>query len=197
MTADGRIEIMIASSVYGYEDQINQICGIFEQMGYQPISSHYKTMLVDPALSNMQNCLNAVESCDIFLGIIRPFYGSGVIDQTSITHEEMKKAIELKKPHWFIAHRDIRVARTLLKQYRFNADHTRNNDFVYRSTNILDDIRVVDMYEDTIQNDIPVEERVGHWTDEFFDINDIIKVVQTQFADTGRILQIIEKMKAL
>jgi hypothetical protein len=197
MTVDGRIEIMIASSVYGYEDQINQICGIFEQMGYKPISSHYKTMLVDPTLSNMQNCLNAVEKCDIFFGILRPYYGSGIIEETSITHEEMKKAIELKKPHWFIAHRDIRVARTLLRQYRFNADKTKNRDFVYKSNKILDDIRVVDMYEDTIQNDISVEERVGHWTDEFFDINDIIKVVQTQFEDTKRILQIIEKMKAL
>ena len=33
MTADGKIEIMIASSVYNYEDQINEICGILEQMG--------------------------------------------------------------------------------------------------------------------------------------------------------------------
>tara|TARA_R110002051_G_C8725131_1_gene497229 strand:+ start:804 stop:1397 length:594 start_codon:yes stop_codon:yes gene_type:complete len=197
MTADGKIEIMIASSVYGYEDQINQICGIFEQMGYQPISSHYKTMLVNPALSNMQNCLNAVDGCDIFFGILRPVYGSGVIGATSITHEEMKRAITLKKPHWFIAHRDIRVARTLLKQFRFNEDKTKNAGFKYKSTKILDDIRVIDMYEDTIQNDIDPEERVGHWTDEFFDINDIIKVIQTQFADTDRILQIIEKMKAL
>lgn len=197
MTADGKIEIMIASSVYGYEDQINQICGLFEQMGYQPISSHYKTMLVDPGLSNMENCLNAVESCDAFFGILRPFYGSGVIAETSITHEEMKRAIALKKPHWFIAHRDIRVARTLLKQYRYNADKSKKEGFKYKPTKILDDIRVIDMYEDTIQNDIPVEERIGHWTDEFFDINDIIKVVQTQFADTDRILQIIEKMKAL
>lgn len=197
MTADGKIEIMIASSVYGYEDQINQICGLFEQMGYQPISSHYKTMLVDPGLSNLENCLNAVESCDAFFGVLRPFYGSGVIEETSITHEEMKCAIALKKPHWFIAHRDIRVARTLLKQYRFNADTSKNVDFAYTRTSILDDIRVIDMYEDTIQNGVPIPERVGHWTDEFFDISDILKVIQTQFADTDRILQIIENMKAL
>ena len=53
------------------------------------------------------------------------------------------------------------------------------------------------MYEDTIQNGVPIPERVGHWTDEYFDITDIIKVIQTQFADTDRILQIIENMKAL
>jgi hypothetical protein len=39
-------------------------------------------MLVDPILSNMQNCLNAVENCDIFFGILRPYYGSGIIEET-------------------------------------------------------------------------------------------------------------------
>jgi hypothetical protein len=30
MTEDGKIEIVVASSVYGYEDQLNHICGLFE-----------------------------------------------------------------------------------------------------------------------------------------------------------------------
>lgn len=114
MTADGKIEVMVASSVIGYEDQVERVCGLFEQMGYHPISSHYKTMPVDPSKSNLENCLTAVENCDVFFGIIRPFYGTGVIGATSITHEEMKKAIELKKPRWFVAHRDIRVARVYI-----------------------------------------------------------------------------------
>ena len=62
---------------------------------------------------------------------------------------------------------------------------------------MLDDIRVIDMYNDTIQNDIPPEERVGHWTEEYFDLDDIKKVIQTQFCDQDRILDIIEKMKML
>jgi hypothetical protein len=197
MTADGKIEIMVASSVYGYEDQINQVCGLLEQLDYHPISSHYKTMPTDPSKSNLENCLEAVENCDAFFGIIRPYYGSGIIGDTSITHEEMKKAIEIKKPRWFVAHRDIRVARTLLKQYRFNEDDTPNAAFTYRSTKLMDDIRLIDMYEDTIQNNIPPEERVGHWTDEYFDFNDIKKVIKTQFGNYARSLDIIEKMKAL
>ena len=132
MTSDGKIEIMVASSVYGYEDQLNQICGLFEQMGYHPVNSHYKTMPTDPSKSNLENCLVATQNCDAFFGILRPFYGSGIIGDTSITHEEMKLAINLKKPRWFIAHRDIRVARVLLKQYMFNGDGTRNNDFQYQ-----------------------------------------------------------------
>ncbi|PQJ17029.1 DUF4062 domain-containing protein [Nonlabens tegetincola] len=197
MTADGKIEIMIASSVYGYEDQLNQICGLFEQMGYHPVNSHYKTMPTDPTKSNLDNCIEAVNNCDVLFGVLRPFYGSGVIGDTSITHEEMKRAIELKKPRWFVAHRDIRVARVLLKQYRFLPNGDPNPDFAYARTKLMDDIRVINMYDDTIQNDIPPEERIGHWTDEFFDLNDIKKVIQTQFTDIDRIQGIIDKMNDL
>ncbi len=197
MTADGKIEIMIASSVYNYEDQINEICGILEQMGYHPISSHYKTMPTDPSKSNLENCLIAAQKCDAFFGIIRPFYGSGIIGATSITHEEMKTAIALKKPRWFIAHRDIRVARELFKQYRYLPNKDLNPAFVYQPTKLLDDVRVIDMYNDTILNDINPEERIGHWTEEYFTIQDIKKVIQTQFHDKERILDIIYKMNAL
>lgn len=197
MTADGKIEIMIASSVYNYEDQINEICGILEQMGYHPISSHYKTMPTDPSKSNLENCLIAAQKCDAFFGIIRPFYGSGIIGETSITHEEMKTAIALKKPRWFIAHRDVRVARELFKQYRYLPNKDLNPAFVYQPTKLLDDVRVIDMYNDTILNDINPAERIGHWTEEYFTIQDIKKVIQTQFHDKERILDIIYKMNAL
>ena len=197
MTEDGKIEIVVASTVYGYEDQLNQICGLFEQMGYQPISSHYKTMPTDPSKSNLENCLIAVENSDAFFGVLRPFYGSGIIGYTSITHEEMKRAIELKKPRWFVAHRDIRVARELFKQYRYMPDKSTNPAFTYHPTKLMDDIRVLDMYNDTILNDIDPAERIGHWTDEFYNFKDIEKVIQTQFTKKERILDIIRKMKTL
>lgn len=197
MTEDGKIEIMVASTVFGYEDQIDQVCGLFQQMGYHPVNSHYRTMPTDPSLSNLENCLEAVRKCDAIFGIIRSYYGTGIIGPTSITHEEMKLAIHLKKPKWFIAHRDIRVARVLLKQYMYNGDGTTNNGFQYHSTKLLDDIRLIALYNDTIQNDISAEERVGHWTEEYFNLKDIIKVIQTQFTDQARILDIIQKMKAL
>ena len=188
---------MIASSVYGFEDQIKQICGLFEHMGYHPVNSQYRTLPTDPSKSNRDSCLEAVRKCDVLFGIIRPFYGTGIIGNDSITHQEMKLAITLKKPRWFVAHRDIRVARVLLKQYMFNEDGTVNAGFQYIPTKLLDDIRVIQLYNDTIQNDVPPEERIGHWTEEYFELDDIIKVIQVQFADQNRIWNIIEKMKAL
>ncbi len=197
MTPDGKIEIMIASSVYGYEDQLNQICGLFEQLGYQPVNSHYKTMRTDPSKSNLDNCLEAVRASDALFGIIRPEYGTGIIGDRSITHEEMKLAITLKKPRWFIAHRDIRVARVLLKQYMLKLNGEPRASFTYKATKLMDDIRSIDLYNDTIQNNIPADERVGHWADEFFQISDILKVIHTQFNDQNRIQEIITNMNAL
>jgi hypothetical protein len=195
MTHDGKIEIMIASTVYFFEDQLNWICAFFEELGYKPVNSHYKTIKIDPAKSNKDICLETVRNADCLFGIIRPFYGSGKIGDTSITHEEMKLAIVLKKPHWFVVHRDVRVARELLKQYMYDKAGNPKRAFKFRPTKIFDDIRLIDLYNDTIQNGVPPEQRIGHWTDEYLEIDDIIKIIKTQFSDKNRILDIIEKMK--
>jgi len=107
----------------------------------------------------------------------------------------MRKAIELKKPRWFIAHRDISVARQLLKQYMFNQGGTINPDFQYRKNAVLDDIRVIQLYNDTILNNLPPQERVGHWVDEYFKLIDILTCIETQFKDKVRIKEIVEQMR--
>ena len=92
---------MVASTVYGFEDQISQIVAQLNTLGYEVLNSHYGSIKVNPRLSNLKNCLNAVEECDLFFGIIRPYYGTGNIGNKNITFEEIKKAIRLKKPYWF------------------------------------------------------------------------------------------------
>ncbi|MBE9468500.1 MAG: hypothetical protein IMY72_09325 [Bacteroidetes bacterium] len=57
----------------------------------------------------------------MFLGIIRPFYGTGNIGEKNITFEEIKKAIELKKPYWFLVHRDVVFARLLFEKLKLES----------------------------------------------------------------------------
>jgi len=67
--------------------------------------SHKGTMPVFSNKSAFENCIQAVEKCDLFLCLITPYYGSGVDgDGLSITHQELKNAIDLKKPRWLLAH---------------------------------------------------------------------------------------------
>lgn len=191
---DAPLKIMVASTVYGFQDQIEQICATLSGYGYMVWNSHIRTIPLNPGMSNPQNCLEAVQNCDVFFGIIRPRYGAVVEGDISITHQEIRRAIELRKPRWFIAHRDITVARQLLKQYMFDQDGNINPDFDYRRTDIMDDIRVIDLYNEAIMNNVPPEDRVGHWVDEFYRVGDILRCLETQFSNPNRVREIVNQM---
>jgi Domain of unknown function (DUF4062) len=190
-----KIRVMVASTVFGFEDQIEQVCSTLQGYGYEVWNSHTKTIPVHPGLSNTDNCLRAVESCDVLFGILRPRYGAVPGGELAITHQEMLHAIHLKKPRWFIAHRDISIARQILKQYMYLADNLPNPSFTFQRTQVLDDIRLVEQYNDTILNDIPANERIGHWVDEYFRLGDILGCIKTQFSDPKRVNEIIEQMR--
>ena len=64
-----RLKIMVGSTVYGFEDQLSQIVAYLSNLGYKVLNSYHGSVKVNPHLSNLENCLNAVEECDLFLGI--------------------------------------------------------------------------------------------------------------------------------
>ena len=127
---DRKIKIMVGSTVYGFENELYQIVALLQTLGYEVLNSHVGTIKVNPKLSNLENCLNAVDECDLFLGNIRPYYGTGNIGEKNITFEEIKRAIELKKPYWFLVHRDVVFARKLFTKIK-DADKlvVRSNNF--------------------------------------------------------------------
>lgn len=53
--------IMLITSVYGFENKISQICTLLKDLGYNVWDSHLGTGRVNSALSNLENCLKAVE----------------------------------------------------------------------------------------------------------------------------------------
>lgn len=97
--------------------------------------------------------------------------------------------------NWFIAHRDINIARLLLKQYMYLEDgKTLNPKFSFKRTEILDNVGVIHLYNDAIKNDVAPNDRVGHWVDEFFRPDDLFKVIDTQFRDIDRVREIVREM---
>jgi hypothetical protein len=187
------IKIMVGSTVYGFEDNLSQVVATLKTLGYNVINSSSCTVKVDSDLSNLENCLLAVEECDLFLGIIRPYYGTGNIDGKNITFEEFKKAIELKKPYWFLVHRDVTFARKLLKKIKCKEDekHTlqvEKNDFF--------DDRCIEIYEYVTKNRIPIEDRNGNWAQEFNRLDEMLTYINTQFSDKDFIDRILSKKRA-
>lgn len=116
MMEDGKIySVMISSSVNGYEDQLLRIEAEFKTLGYAVVMSMSGTMKVDPRLHNFDNCMKAVEECDLFFGIIRPDCGTGRVGQESVTFQEFKHARECHKPCWYVIDNRIKAYKNLLK----------------------------------------------------------------------------------
>lgn len=173
-----KLKIMLGSTVYGFEDQLSQIVAQLQLLGYEVLNSHNGSIKVNPKLSNLENCIKAVEECDLFLGIIRPFYGTGNIGDKNITFEEIKKAIELKKPYWFLVHRDVVFARELFKYLTL-----KSGDEIVVSKNKLFDPRTIKIYEYVIENHIPVTLRNGNWAQQFYRLDEMMTYINTQFTD--------------
>jgi hypothetical protein len=185
---------MVASTVYNFEASLEQICGILSGFGYVVWNSRLGTMPLDPALSNMDNCLKAVRDCDLFLGIVRGQYGSGIVGPRSITHEEIRLAVQLVKPRWFLVEGNVTLARQLLKPYMFKRNGTRTK-FKLKKNSVIEDLRVIDMYNDAIQNDIPATDRRGHWAQTYSRQSDVLTFLDTQFKDVNRIRKICADME--
>jgi Domain of unknown function (DUF4062) len=193
MSASPKLKLMIASTVYNFEDQLRQICAVLGGFGYDIWNSHIGTIPVNPKFSNLENCMRAARDCDLFLGIVRPFYGSGLIGQRSITHEEFRVAIKRKKPRWFLVHHDVTFTRQLLKAHMFRPNGARTA-FKLKRNPVLDDLRVIDLYNDSIQSNVPPSKRKGHWTQEYIHIQEALQYIDSQFKDVRRIRRIRREM---
>lgn len=181
------LTIMVSSSVYGIEDFLDQVFAVLESFGYEVWMSHKGTIPLNPGKSAFDNCLEAVERCDLFLAIITGWYGSGAaLGEMGITHRELLRAIELDKPRWFLVHHDVKVARLLLNQFRFNDDGSPK-PIDFKRTPILSDIRVLDMYDAATRNDLPLPQRTGNWVQEYSSKGDALRFINTQFGDPARL----------
>lgn len=187
-SAAQRVKIMVGSSVYGFEDNLSAIVAQLTTLGYDVLNSHHGSIQVNPHLSNLDNCLQAVKDCDLFLGIIRPYCGTGTIGDKNITFEEIKEAIRLKKPYWFLVHRDVVFARTLFKKITL-----KSGDAIVLEKNRFFDMLSIEMYEYVIQNHVPVTLRNGNWAQEFYRLDDMMTYINTQFSSREFIDNVLKK----
>ncbi|MBN2565719.1 MAG: DUF4062 domain-containing protein [Candidatus Eisenbacteria bacterium] len=187
--------IMVSSTVYYQESFLDQVFAALEIFGYTVWMSHAGTLPVNPGLSNFQNCLRAVDACQGFLGIISGRYGSGK-EQVgkSITHMEMDRAMSVGKPAWFLVHHDVVVSRQILRQFKPNPRSVRWG-FPFEPTSVLEDLRVLEMYEKAMQNAVPLQDRRGNWVQEFFYSHEALRFVEAQFSDKTRVLSLLRRRR--
>lgn len=177
-------KLMVSSSVYGHEGLLDQVFGVLAGYGFDVWMSHKGTIPVLFQATAFESCLRAVQDCDFFLGIITSRYGSGKDgEEQSITHLEIKRAVELGKPRVFLVHRDVVVARQLLRQFRYEKDGTKRDRSFFKPTAVIDDIRVIDMYEDAIREGLPLAERTGNWAQTYDSPESLLLFLRSQFSN--------------
>ena len=110
------IRVFVSSTVYNFEDVLENVYALLDGYGYDVYLSKKGTIPLDSKLSNVANCEIGVEDCDIFVGFIRPYYGSGVLeDGVSITEREFNRAFERDVPRFILC--DQRV-KPLARRYK-------------------------------------------------------------------------------
>lgn len=178
-----KLTVMVSSTVYGVEELLDRVYSLLTAFGYEVWMSHKGTVPVSSNETAFESCLKAVEKCDLFLGIITPQYGSGV-DATglSITHKEMKKAIELNKPRWFLAHDQVVFARRLLMDLGYKTQEQRSELILRKGAASISNIKVIDLYEDATMEQLPLDDRQGNWVQKFDRDDDANLFVVAQFS---------------
>jgi hypothetical protein len=191
-----KLSIMVSSTVYGSEDVLDRIFDMLTSFGYEVWMSHKGTLPVSSHRSAFENCLEGVRRASIFLGIIGTRYGSGT-DSTnprslSIAHQELRLAIELNKPRWLLAHENILTARTLLSKLGYEGIDGRKSLRLKRS-DVLEDLRLIDMYEEAIFDRLPLSERAGNWVQKIHSGDDAGRFVLSQFFRQQEVLAFVEE----
>lgn len=194
------VKVMVSSTVHHYEYQLTQVEAILRGYRYEVISSPAGTVPVQLGAHNFDACLRAVESCDVFLGIIRGAYGSGrAPGQPSITHLEIRHAIKLDKPRLFAIEQKVDTARQLLRPLL--KDRSGNPiwgyaDDVFKGNPIIDDLRVLEMYDEALLSGTPLMQRTNHWCQPYRDDARLLEFIKAQFRDKARLQADLAALRA-
>jgi hypothetical protein len=185
--------VMVSSTVYGIEELLERIYALLTGYGYEVWSSHIGTTPVKSALTAFENCREAVDNCDLFLGIITPLYGSGRDGpDISITHQEVLRAIEVDKPRWFLAHDHVVFARSFLEKLSVGetvlASEQGRAKIKLKKSSIMDDLRVIDVYDVATRQyepgariEIALKDRKGNWVQKYINAEEAMRFAMAQF----------------
>lgn len=163
---------------------------MLDGFGYDVYMSKEGTIPLNSRLSNLVNCVNGVDECDVFLGIVRPLIGSGVLKkgERSITAQEFDRAIELGMLRFILADYRVEFAHKFLNLMDLNPDDIplnkekiKDGKIIVKPNNLVHG-ECVDIYRSAIQNHIhPASARIGNWAQPFKDGEDILRFVEAQF----------------
>ncbi|MCK5851632.1 DUF4062 domain-containing protein [bacterium] len=189
-----KLTILVSSTVHGIEELLERVYTLLTNEDYEVWMSHKGTLPVFSKHSAYENCIQAVEKCDLFLGIITTNYGSGIQENgLSITHNELLKAIEINKPRWLLSHDHVVYARKLLEDLGYNGKNGRKKLSLKNSASSLEDMRVLDMYEEAALKHKDANVIKGNWVQKFISNMDALLFTSAQFSRYQEVEEFIKE----
>lgn len=198
------IRVFVSSTVYEFETELSRVFAQLDGYGYDVCMSKEGTVPLNSRLSNLVNCVNAVEECHVFLGIIRPLTGTGILEPNgrSITAQEFDRAIEIGMPRFVLADYRVEFAHKFLKlmgqdlaaipNYKEREVKRDGKKVWERKPNLIVHGECVDVYRKTVQDHVPRPmDRVGNWAQPYKDFDDISRFVEAQFRNVERIKMLL------
>ena len=195
------IKVFVSSTVYDFQSQLDTIYATLDGYGYDVLMSHKGTIPFDSSLSNLENCLRGVETCDVFLGFIRPLVGSGVLrpGDKSITEQEFDLALSRKMLRFVLADYRVVFARDFARMMNIPlssiphvVERKHSDGTITERPNRVIHAANIGMYNYAIQaNIIPATSRKGNWVQEYKNMQDVMIHVEAQFKDVERIKKLI------
>ncbi len=192
------IKVFVASTVSNFQSDLDRIYNLLDGFGYDVLMSHKGTIPLDSSKSNAQVCTDGVEDCDVFLGFIRPDYGSGVLERggMSITHMEFITARNRNIPRFVLADYRVTFTRSLFKDSYIIEDSTAKQitfDTISFDNCKVMDTRCVCMYNEAVQDSVkPASRRTGNWVQEYYDFDALKMHLESQFKYPARIQKLID-----
>ncbi|MEL0457342.1 DUF4062 domain-containing protein [Flavobacteriaceae bacterium SZ-1-7] len=191
----------MASTVYNFQSDLNRIYDLLDGFGYDVKMSHKGTIPLDSSVSCADMCVQGVNECDVFLGFIRPDYGSGVLEPggKSITHMEFETAMAREMPRFVLCDYRVTFTRSLFKDSFIVEDFTQKkikfDNISFDNCKVMD-TRCVRMYNEAIKDkERPASKRTGNWVQEYYDYDAIKMHIESQFKHPDRIQKLIDKSK--
>ena len=99
--------------------------------------------------------------------------------------------MELDKPRWFLAHHDLIFARGLLGDLDYKTPAKRAT-LKLTGKKLVDDLRVIDVYDEVIQAEKRLRDRRGNWAQPYATPQDANIFVVSQFLRYDDAVQFIK-----
>lgn len=89
----------------------------------------------------------------------------------------------MNKPRWLLAHDHVVFARSLLNNLKYKRSGRRVRAALsVRKSAVIDDLRVIDMYEEAIFSQKPLRDRQGNWVQKFRSPEEALIFATAQFS---------------